>query len=73
MQIRVGDFVKKGSPLAVIYANAADKLAKVKELFLSAIVFSEKPVPRNNLVLGVVDKQGLSQLLNENIIGYAYK
>ena len=39
MQIRVGDFVKESSPLAVIYANAADKLAKVKELFLSAIVF----------------------------------
>ena len=43
---KVGDKVEKGESLFTIHANAAEKLAEVRDIVLSAHGFSENPVER---------------------------
>lgn len=43
---KVGEYVKKGEPLAVIHANDPQKKATAVERFLKAYSFSEKPVEK---------------------------
>lgn len=56
---KAGDAVKKGEPLAVIYANDREKLCAAKERFLSAYTFSEAPVKPRPLIHGIVTKDGI--------------
>ncbi len=51
---KVGDFVKKGEPLAVIHGNDRDKMAQAKERFLKAYRFSETPVEKKPFIKGVI-------------------
>ncbi len=47
---KVGDFVQKGEPLAVIHANDSAKLNLAKERFLKAYTFTDKPVEKQPLI-----------------------
>lgn len=51
---KVGDFVRAGEKLAVIYANDSEKLRSAKERFLKAYSFSETPVEKKKLIKGIV-------------------
>ncbi len=56
---KAGDAVKKGEPLAVIYANDREKLSAARERFLSAYTFSKAPVKPRPLIHGIVTKDGI--------------
>ncbi len=50
LRAKVGDLVRAGEPLAVLYANDKGKAAEAKKRFLSAFHFSEEPVERRKLI-----------------------
>ena len=41
MNTRLGDFVKKGQPLAILYYSKKSSLKKAEEFFIKAIGFSD--------------------------------
>ncbi|MCM1173889.1 MAG: pyrimidine-nucleoside phosphorylase [Blautia sp.] len=51
---KVGDYVKKGEPLAAVHANDAGKLASAKERFLKACSFGKKEPARSSFIRGIV-------------------
>lgn len=55
---KAGDAVKKGEPLAEIYANDQEKLSAARKRFLDAYAFSEAPVEPRPLIHGIVTKDG---------------
>lgn len=52
---KTGDFVKRGEPIAELYAANAERLSAGEARFLSALTFSEKQPPKSPLILGVVE------------------
>lgn len=50
MNVRIGDLVKKGEPLAILYYNKKSDLKKSEEVFLKAIHFSKTPVKPPKLI-----------------------
>ncbi len=51
---KTGDRVKKGEPLATLYASTAEKLDRGEAVFLSALQFSEKKPEKRSLIHTVV-------------------
>lgn len=51
---KVGDYVKAGEPLAVMYANDPVRFDAAKKRLLSAYRYSEIPVPTSSLIKGIV-------------------
>lgn len=51
---KAGDFVRTGETLAVIHANAQDKLEKATQRFLKAYEFSDTPVEKQKLIKGIL-------------------
>ncbi len=54
LQKKVGDYVKKGESLAVMYGNDPEKISAAKRRFIAAYEFSTKPVPKLPLVKGII-------------------
>ncbi len=50
MNVRLGDFIKKGEPLAILYYSSESNLDEAKKFFIQAISFSEKPVTPPKLI-----------------------
>ena len=51
---KVGDYVGKDEPIAVIHANDADKLAAVKKELIAAYKFSDEPVKVSPLIKNII-------------------
>lgn len=51
---KVGDYVKKGEPLAVIYANDKEKMQAAKKRFIESYSFSSKPVDKPSFIKAVI-------------------
>ena len=51
---KVGDYVRTGEPLAVMYANDPVKFTAAKKRLLSAYRYSEIPVPAGSLIKGII-------------------
>ena len=62
LQCRIGDFVAKDQPLAIIYANDVAHLTQVKELVTNAIEIGATTVPKTKLILGIVDENGFQPM-----------
>lgn len=54
LQKKVGDFVRKGDVLAIMYGNDRNKMAQAKERFLAAYSFSKEKVDVPPLIKGVI-------------------
>ena len=51
LNCRTGDYVKCGDVLATLHTNSEDRLIKAKEVYMSAIKFSdEKPIERDLII-----------------------
>ncbi|SFL81016.1 pyrimidine-nucleoside phosphorylase [Pelosinus propionicus] len=59
---RIGDRIEKGQIICTIYANNEAKIKEVHSLLLDAIKINNKPVPKTNLILGVVDHDGFKTI-----------
>ena len=55
---KIGSFVKKGEPLATLYANDRTKLEAAKERFLGAYTIGPKPLELPKHVYGIVTSEG---------------
>jgi pyrimidine-nucleoside phosphorylase len=55
---KVGDQVKFGDSLGVIYTNKSDEKESLTESFYEAFGFSSNPVKKNNVIIGMVDGHG---------------
>lgn len=51
---KVGDPVKKGEPVAVLFANDANKAKEAKERYLAALTIEDAPVGKPKIILGRV-------------------
>ncbi|MCM1387757.1 MAG: pyrimidine-nucleoside phosphorylase [Bacillus sp. (in: Bacteria)] len=51
---KVGDYVKKGEPLAAIHANDRQKLEAAKERFLKAYHYSDTPIAPKTLIKEII-------------------
>ncbi len=51
---KVGDYVRTGEPLAVMYSNDPVKFAAAQKRLLSAYRYSEIPVPAGSLIKGII-------------------
>lgn len=51
---KVGDYVGKNEPIAVIHANDADKLSGVKKELIAAYKFSDEPVKVSPLIKNII-------------------
>lgn len=51
---KTGDAVRKGEPLAMLYANDKDKLAQAKARLLNAYSIGDAPVEKKPLIKGIV-------------------
>ncbi len=58
MKCRIGDYVRKGQPLAVLYANQYELLEPATEKFVSSIAIVDQQAFPTKLVLGLVDSSG---------------
>ena len=56
---KIGTYVKKGEPLATLYANDKDKLEAAKQRFLGAYTIGEKPKELPKHVYGIVMSDGI--------------
>ena len=54
MNIRLGDFVKKGHPLAILYYSKKSSLKKAEEFFIKSIGFSETFKKPPNLIEAIL-------------------
>jgi len=52
---KVGDYVRKGEPLAVIHANDGDKLKEAEERYLAACGIEDAPPVKRSLIKGIVE------------------
>ena len=62
LQCRIGDFVKKNQPLAILYVNNETHLSQVQVLIKDAIKIGFNKVPKTKLILGIVDKNGFNAM-----------
>ena len=53
---KTGDSVVKGECIALLYANAEEKIAPAKQRFLDAISFSQEPVEKQPLIKQVIQE-----------------
>ena len=60
LQCRIGDFIEKNQPLATMHVNNEIHLEQVRALIMSAIKIGTNPIPKTELILGVVDKNGFN-------------
>lgn len=51
---KTGDFVKKDEEIAVFFTNDKNKFEDAEKRFLNAISYSDKQVPKNDLILGTI-------------------
>lgn len=58
---KVGDFVKKGESIAVMYTNKADKVEDATRRLIGAYSFSATPVKAPILIHAVVSKDGIEE------------
>lgn len=58
---KVGDFVKKGDTLAVLYTNKADKVEDATRRLVGAYSFSQDAVKAPILIHAVVSKDGIEE------------
>lgn len=58
LQCRIGDFIERNQPLAAIHVNDGAHLEQVSALISSAIKIGPDHMPKTELILGVVDKNG---------------
>lgn len=56
---KIGDFVKKGEPLAILHGNDKEKLKVARKRFLETLSFLDAPVERPPLIHGIVTKEGV--------------
>ncbi|WP_378955551.1 pyrimidine-nucleoside phosphorylase [Pelosinus sp. sgz500959] len=62
LQCRIGDFIEKNQPIAMIYVNDKTHLAQVTTLILNAITIGSENVAKTKLILGTVDKSGFKAM-----------
>ncbi len=53
---KTGDKISKGETIALLYANAEEKILPAKQRFLEAVSFSEKPVAKEPLIKYVIQE-----------------
>jgi len=58
MKCRVGDYVTRNQPLAVLYSNRQDALKPANAKVMAAIVIGGRLAPPTKLILGFVDDSG---------------
>lgn len=58
MKCRVGDYIQRGQPVAIIHCNTLEKADMTKKIILEALTYCNEPVMRSPLILGIVDKNG---------------
>ncbi|MDK2801488.1 MAG: pyrimidine-nucleoside phosphorylase [Clostridiales bacterium] len=58
---KVGDRVFKEQAIATIYANDKAKIEETKQLILSSYYMTEIPVKPNQLIYGIVTKEGMQK------------
>ncbi len=58
MKCRVGDFIEKDQPLAILYTNDFSKVEKASTLIAEAIICGDGAAPKTSWILGLVDKNG---------------
>lgn len=51
-----GDYVKKGEPLACLYANDREKMKAAEERFLPAVTISDAPPASRKLIRGILNE-----------------
>jgi pyrimidine-nucleoside phosphorylase len=54
---KVGDYVKAGDELAVLYTSKEETLKEAEKILLNATVIDETPVKQNPLIFARVDKE----------------
>ena len=59
---KIGDFIRKGEPIATIYANDTAKKEQSEEILLKAYTIVSEMVESRKLIKGVVTKEGISKL-----------
>jgi pyrimidine-nucleoside phosphorylase len=59
MHVGLGDWVRRGDRLAVLYTNKKEALIDASTLLRDAIKMSEHSVKKGRLIYGIVDKNGL--------------
>lgn len=52
---KVGDFVKKDTPIATLYGNSDEKLIQAKGRLLKAYSFTDKKVKKRELIQGIIE------------------
>ena len=55
LKAKVGDYVKEGETLAIMYANDREKFNAARDRLLNAYSFSETSVPKHEVIIGVVE------------------
>ncbi len=54
LQKKVGDFVKKGEPLAIIHGNDKEKMQAAMKRFVASYQFSKEPVEKQPFIKAVI-------------------
>ncbi len=52
---KVGDFVRKGEPLAILHANDAEKAGEAERRYLGACILSDTPPARASLIRAIIE------------------
>lgn len=60
MKRRVGDFIEKDQPVAVICVNDFSKIEQVSAIITGAVNIGNSAVPKTSWILGLVDKNGFN-------------
>lgn len=61
---KIGDRVEKNDELVEIYYNEDKKLEEAKSRITSALKIGKKKLPKNPLILAMIDKEGLKEYIN---------
>lgn len=59
IEAKIGDFVKEGDTLVVLYTNNQEAIAEAEKIYQSAITIQDEKPPKRNQVLARVDKNSV--------------
>lgn len=54
LQKKVGDYVKKGEPLAIMHGNDKEKMQAVAKRFVASYSFSKEPIEKQSFIKAVI-------------------
>jgi len=61
MQVRIGDRVETGQPLAMLYANDAEHVSEALSAVQRAVVMADAPVEPPRLIRALVTPEGVAR------------